>query len=172
MAITGMKFAHAKWCLAGIIGAVMGCATASWHQGSSESAEPKTGYCEVQHRYLEDREFIDSAVVLYEWDQNTPVSHFPSGAVRKKKDDHLQLYESWERSKTRPDCCSVHRHTSEITAEDPEVEVSLGLDPSHREDSQLKFAFNRCGKLLPHPYGYHFPSRIEVTTKNVSDLTR
>jgi len=138
--------------------------------------ENRPGYCAAQKRYIPDEEFIGTAVALYEWDLNRERQRHPDGKISKKRDDPNELYDTWQNSRHRGDCCEVGRAKTESFLNRlfgwQEVEVTLHIDPENRWGSHKLFAFDICGKLLPHEFGFKLETgHGQITTTNHRALT-
>lgn len=166
-----MQTTHKKrliWAILG--GAVMTSLAFGWWAANQRLGQNPPGYCVAQQRYIPDQEFIQTAIALYEWDMNRMRKNVQSGIISKKKVDHALDYQMWEQSRSGPSCCYVNRAGTESVISrmlgSQEVEVAFIIDQHNRGDSQVPFAFNICGDLLPHEFGFRLPSGLAVTTRN------
>jgi hypothetical protein len=159
----------------GIAAAVIGALTAlGGYIIVNRLEQNPPGYCDAQKRYIADEEFIRTAIALYEWEMNRDRILQPGGTISKRKDDHKDEYRIWEQSRNQTECCHVYRAETQSIINRlfglQKIEVTLYLNPKSRGDSQLSFAFDACGKLLPHEFGYRLPDRYGITTSNYQEF--
>ncbi|WP_349573592.1 hypothetical protein [Azotobacter salinestris] len=136
------------------------------------------GYCSAQGRFIPDKEFIYAAIAIYEWEATRRGIHYFHTQLRETRKDPSDNdgYRAWATMRTRQDCCSAGRDTSVLNRvlQQQVVEVQLYSRPGMPGDAFLPFAFDICGKLLVHEWGYHFPANIlrgrELTIANVSEV--
>lgn len=129
------------------------------------------GACDSNGAAIADAKFIQTAVDVYEWNYVRPRLHYPTGRTSSRKQNHPDRYRMWRLSLSDRSLQTVSR-TSGVGwfwNSGYEIEVVLVVNPERRGDSLLPFAFDRCGQLLSHEFGYHNDVR-GLTTANYGQV--
>lgn len=160
-----------KWTMPAV---AIASAVYGWHIASNRLDHNPPSYCAAQQRYISDKEFIQTAVEMYEREMNLARSDAQSGRLSKRKDVYQKSYQKWENSRAGPECCRVYRQDAESDVNrllgTQEVEVVLFLDQKNRGDSQRPFSFSVCGDVLAHDFGFHPPANVVLTTRNYQEF--
>lgn len=129
-----------------------------------------TGYCNSQKRYISDDEFINASAAALEWQANRLVTKYPENEKVRIK-DHFEPYKNLDFDLKNRNCCLVNRHNTSLGSHDIEVWLNprTSTSPITPSDSQLRFFFNSCGKLIDSDIGLPDTSMQVITTTSITE---
>jgi hypothetical protein len=136
----------------------------------SETSTNPIGYCNSQKRYISDDEFINASAAALDWQANRIVTKYPENEKVRVK-GHFEPYKNLDFDLENENCCLVTRHNKSLDKYNIEVWLNprTSTSPITPSDSQLRFFFNSCGKLIDSDIGLPNTSIQVITTTSITE---